>query len=113
MWLVNFRSITSREVLDQQVGDLLAQLGGVEAAILDLDVVAFLIGDLGDDAGIGAGPADAFFFQGLDQRGLVVARRRLGEVLAGGQVEQIQLCCSVRAGSVASSCLPPGGSTLR
>ena len=40
MWLVNFRSMTLREVLDQQVGHDLADLGGEEAALLQLDVAA-------------------------------------------------------------------------
>jgi hypothetical protein len=33
------------------------------------------------DGGVGRGPADAEFFQLLDQRGFRIARRRLGEVL--------------------------------
>ncbi len=80
-----------REVLDEQVGHVLADLGGVEAAVLDLDVAALRRGDLVDDGGVGARPADALLLQRLDQRRLVVARRRLREVLAGRQVQPIEL----------------------
>ena len=41
--------------------------------------------------GVGARPADALFLQRLDQRRLVVTRRRLREVLAGRQIEPIEL----------------------
>src|SRR5262249_33615579 len=71
--------------------DALADLRRVEAAFLHLDVPALLVGDLADDRGIGAWPANALLFQRLDQRRLVVARRRLGEVLAGDQVETVEL----------------------
>ena len=69
------------EMLDQQVGDDHAQVGGEEAPLLLFDVAAVL--DRLDDRGVGAGPADVLLLQGLDQRRLAVAGRRLGEVLGG------------------------------
>ena len=54
---------------------------GREPPAVALDVVAR--GDGADDGGVGAGPADALLLERLDQRGLGVARRRLGEVLLG------------------------------
>ena len=54
------------------------------------------------------------FLQGLDQRGLAVARRRLGEVLGRVQGVQVErLAGGQRIGSSSSSCLPPGGQTRR
>ena len=41
----------------------------------------FAVFERGDDAGVGRGAADAVFFEGFNQRGFVVARRRGGEVL--------------------------------
>src|SRR5262249_32596183 len=55
----------AREVLHQQVGDDLADLGGVEAAFLHLDVAALLRRDLVDDRGVSAWPADALLLQRL------------------------------------------------
>ena len=75
------------ELLDQQVVDGHPQIGRVEPPFFLLDVAAVL--DRLDDRGIGAGPADRLFFEGLDQRGLAVARGRLGEVL--GRVEAVQV----------------------
>ncbi len=42
------------------------------------------------DRRVGAGPADAVLLQRLDQRGLGVARRRLGEVLLRQQRQQVE-----------------------
>ncbi len=68
-------------MLDQKISDPHSHIGGVKSALLLLDVIALL--NFGDNGGIGAGPADAFLFQRLDQRRLVVTRRRLREVLRG------------------------------
>ncbi len=67
------------EVLGQEPVDDAAHIRGVETFLFQFHVFPPLQG--GDDAGVGGGAADAVFFQGLDQGGLGVARRRLGEVL--------------------------------
>ena len=67
------------EMLDQQVGHHHAQVGGEEPPFLLLDVEPVL--DRLDDRRVGAGPADVLLLQGLDQGGLAVPGRRLGEVL--------------------------------
>ena len=77
------------EVLHQQIGHRHADLGGIEAPLLLLDVAALL--DLADDGGVGARPADAFFFQRFHQRGFVVAGRRLREMLRRQQLQKVQL----------------------
>ena len=69
------------ETLQQQAGDDDAQLRGGEPSAFLADVLA--LQNSGEDGGVGGGPADAVGFQALDERGLVVARRRLGEVLLG------------------------------
>ena len=100
------------ELLDQKVGHGHPQMGRVEAPLFLLDVAAIL--DCLDDGRVGAGAADRLFFQGLDQRGLAVARRRLREML--GRVEAVQVERAARrsrAGKSSSSCLPPGGQTRR
>ena len=68
------------EVLRQEAADDLADVGRREAPAFDIDVLA--VAQRGDDRGVGRRPADAVFFQRLDQRGLREARRRLGEVLS-------------------------------
>ena len=100
------------EVLDQQVGDRHAQVGGEEAPLLLLDVAAVL--DRLDDRRVGAGPADGLLFEGLDQRGLAVAGRRLGEVLGGVQGVQVERLAGGQDWAAARlpSCRPgarPGG----
>ena len=65
----------------EEGGDHAAAILGVEAPLLQPDVVAVLQ-DL-QDRGVGRGPADAQLLQLLDQAGLGEARRRLGEVLLG------------------------------
>ena len=77
------------EVLQQQPGHHSAQLGGVEPTALLLHVLAFLNG--GEDGGVGGRTAHAVGFQFLHQRGLVVARRRLGEVLLGQKVAELEM----------------------
>ena len=56
---------------------------GTKRRAVHLHVLAIL--ERGDDGGVGGGPADAVLLQRLHQRGLAVARRRLGEVLLGAQ----------------------------
>ena len=67
------------EVLDEHVGDDAGHDLGPQAAILDLDVAA--LDDRRDRGGVRGGPADAVLLEGLDERRLREARRRLGEVL--------------------------------
>ena len=52
-----------------------------QPALVDADIFAVLQNL--QDRGIGRGPADAELLHALDQRGLGVTRRRLGEVLGG------------------------------
>ena len=78
------------KVIGQEAADDLADVGGREAAILDLDV--FAIAQRRDDRSIGRGAADAVFLQRLDQRGLGEARRRFGEVLLRVTVAQPAPC---------------------
>src|ERR1035441_525945 len=77
------------EVLEQQAGDDSAQFGGVEPAALLLHILALLNG--GEDGGVGGRTADAVGFPFLHQRGLVVARRRLGEMLLGRQAAELEM----------------------
>ena len=70
------------EVVDQQIGDDHADLGGDEfsaAAGRLVHVLALLDG--AQDGGVGRRPADAALLQLLHQRSLVETRRRFGEVL--------------------------------
>src|SRR5208283_5452573 len=67
------------EAFEQQVGDHHAEFGGSEAAAILLDVIALLNG--GNDRGVRGRASDAVGFQALHQRGFVIARRWLGEVL--------------------------------
>ena len=46
--------------------------------------------DSGQDGRIRRGAANALLFQRLDQRGLGIARRGLGEVLLGPQLQQVE-----------------------
>ena len=75
-------------MLHQPGVDRLAQVGGEQPTIFLLDVVARL-DDL-DGWRKGARPADAELFQRLDQGRLRVARRRLGEVLLGLELLEIE-----------------------
>ena len=54
---------------------------GNEALLVDAHIAAVL--EHLQDRGVGRGPADAELLHALDQRGFRIARRRLGEVLAG------------------------------
>ena len=51
----------------------------IEPALVEPHIFAVL--EHLQDRGVGRGPADAELFQALDQRGLGIARRRLGEML--------------------------------
>src|SRR2546430_12285274 len=51
----------------------------VKPSLLLFDVAPLL--DLADDRGVGTRAADPYFFQSLDQRGFIVAGRRLCEML--------------------------------
>ena len=74
------------EIVGQELVDHAADVGREEALLVQLDVLAVL--QRRDDGGVGRGPADAVFLQRLDQAGLGVARRRLGEVLLGADLVQ-------------------------
>ena len=67
------------EMLSEKTADNAADVRGGEAPVVDVDV--FAVAQRGDDRGVGRGPADAVLFEGLDQRSLGIARRRLGEML--------------------------------
>ena len=76
------------ELLDQHVVDEHAELGRLEAPPVALDVAAIL-----DRDRIGAyvlGRPMPRSSSDLDQRGLGVARRRLGEVLLGDEPHQVE-----------------------
>ena len=77
-----------REVLYQAVGDQLADALGVKAPLLQGDVAAVLNG--GNDRHVGGRTADAALFQFAYQAGFAVARRRLGEMLHGVGLRQLQ-----------------------
>ena len=68
-----------REVVDQQAIHHLADVCRGEPLVLAPDVAPLLDGR--QDRGIGGGPPDPVLLQGLDERGLCVAGRRLGEML--------------------------------
>ncbi len=89
------------KMIDENVRHLHADFGGEESAFLLFDVAAVL--NLADDGGIGAGSADAFFFQRLDQRRFVVTRRRFREVLCRIELEQIESLLA--PSSAAARCL--------
>ena len=69
------------ELVDHQVGDRFAQIGGTQGAALLGDI--FPVQDDGDCGGVGAGPAHALFLHGLDERRLGVPGGGLGKVLPG------------------------------
>ena len=68
-----------REVFVELIGNNFAQFRGVKFPFGLYDVSSVL--DSADNRGVRAWPADAFFFQGLDQRRFVIPRRRFGEML--------------------------------
>ena len=70
------------EKAGQKGGDEAAAVFRHEATLVDFDVVAVL--QHRDDRGIGGRAANAEFFHLLDQAGFRIARRRLGEMLLGG-----------------------------
>ena len=69
------------EEVFQEGGEHAALVLGHEPLLVDADVAAVL--EHLQDRGVGRGPADAELLHALDQRGLRVARRRLGEMLGG------------------------------
>ena len=76
------------EEADQERGDQPSPVLGDEAALIETDVFAVL--QDGQDRGVGGGAADAEFLHFLDQAGLGVARRRLGEMLQRVDVAALQ-----------------------
>ncbi len=77
------------EVALEHPVDELAQGGGGEALLDAVHVVP--VGQGGEDLGIGRGAADAVLLQGLDQGGLAVAGRRLGELLLAVELDELEL----------------------
>ena len=77
------------EVLDQQIGDDKADLGGDKLPADLLHVLALLDG--ADNGGVRRRAADAALFELLHQRRFVETRRRLGEVLFRAEAFQRQL----------------------
>ena len=71
----------AREEAFQERGQHAALVLGDQALLVDADIAAIL--QHLQDRGVGRGPADAELLHALDQRGFRIARRRLGEVLAG------------------------------
>ena len=78
----------AREIGLQEGGDDAAAVLRHEALAVDLHVVPAL--QHLDDAGVGRGPADAELLELLDQAGLGIARRRLGEMLLGDDLAALQ-----------------------
>ncbi|MNZ46308.1 hypothetical protein D3C78_639860 [compost metagenome] len=76
------------EALVEALGDDVAHLLGVETPVVGGDVTAFLDGR--DDRRIGGRTTDTALFQLLDQAGFGIACRRLGEVLAGVEFDQLE-----------------------
>src|SRR5690606_4074414 len=76
-----------REERHQQLDHRLAQGRRVETLLLELDVLAVEQGR--DDLGVRGRPADPLLLQLLDQARLAVARRRLGEVLLGDELDEL------------------------
>ena len=78
------REVVGDELLEEalQEGDDEEPLVlGDEALLLQPDI--FALAQHGEDRGVGRGPADAELLHALDEARLGVARRRLGEMLAG------------------------------
>ena len=71
------------ETLDQQDAHFFAEHRGRKSALVLGDVLP--VDNRGDDRSVGGGASDALFFQLLHQRGVGVARRRLGKMLFGAQ----------------------------
>ncbi len=76
------------EMLFQQTGDGERDPRGHQSAALLVHVAAVLDGL--DDRRVRRRAADAQLLEGLDQRGLGVARRRVGGVAVGGELEGLQ-----------------------
>ena len=76
-----------RQYPDQKIGNLETQFGRNEFALIPVDVLPALNG--AQNRRIGGRPADAVFFQLLDQRRFGIARRRLGEFLLPGEIDRL------------------------
>ena len=75
------------KVFGEEVVDDFTDGGRDEAAVFLFDVFTLL--QCADDAGVGGRTANAVGFEFFDEGGFGVARRRLGEVLAAGDVVQL------------------------
>ncbi len=72
---------------------------GNEALLVDAHIAAIL--EHLQDRGVGRGPADAELFHALDQRRFRIARRRLGEMLAGVDRPLVELLALIDFGQTA------------
>ncbi len=81
------------EALGQTLSDDVTHLLRIETAVVQRDVAAVL--DRRNDRGVGGRPADTALLHLLDQAGFGVARRRLGEVLARVELEQLHVVALV------------------
>ena len=95
------------EVLDEQVGDDLGHQLGVEPSLLDADVAA--IDDRRDRGRVRRRPADAVLLERLDERRLGEARRRLGEVLVRGDLDDARPVALDQGGQLRPLVLVVGG----
>ena len=86
------------EVFDQQIGDDQADFGRRKFAADFLHVLPLLNG--GENRRVGRRAADAALFEFFHQRGFVVARRRLGEVLLGLQFLERKFLSSFERGQL-------------
>jgi hypothetical protein len=95
------------EIVRQERGHEPPLVLGDQPALVLADILPLL--DRGDDRGIGRRPPDPEFLHPLDERGLGVARRRLGEVLLGRDARFSAGSPSMICGSRPSS--SPSGSS--
>src|SRR3569833_2074046 len=78
-----------REIIGEEFIHHPSDIGGDETALVHRDIFARLQGR--DDGGVGGRPAAAVFFQRFRQTGFRIARRRVGEVLLGADLGELDL----------------------
>ena len=92
-----------REALEHEIVDHVAQNGGAQILALLDDILA--AEDGGDGRGVGRRAADALFLHGADERGLGVARGRLGKVLGALELFQVDGLTLVQVGQRSAALL--------
>ena len=92
--------IAGEEAFEER-GEHAALVLGHQPLLVDAHIAAIL--EHLQDRGIGRGPADAELLHALDQRGFRIARRRLGEMLAGVDRALVELFALVDLGQTACS----------